>query len=40
VTGLVRFTGKVAKLTIKLGPEQLTNADRKAIRDRLAVSGD
>jgi hypothetical protein len=28
-----RFTGKIAKLTIKLGKEQLTNEDRKVSRN-------
>ena len=32
-----RFTGTIDKLTFKLGPEQLTDADRKAIAERLAA---
>ena len=35
-----RFTGKIAKLTIKLGPEQLTAEDRKVIGDHLAHARD
>jgi len=35
-----RFTGKIDKLTFKLGPEQLTVADRKAIAERLARARD
>jgi arylsulfatase len=30
-----RFTGKIAKLTIKLGPSQLTEADNKAKQDAI-----
>ena len=30
-----RFTGKLAKLTIKLGPERLTDADREQTRKHL-----
>jgi Sulfatase len=30
-----RFTGKLARLTVKLGPEQLADAERKAIRQRV-----
>jgi hypothetical protein len=32
-----RFTGKLAKLTFNLGPEQLTAEDRKVISERLRV---
>jgi arylsulfatase A-like enzyme len=35
-----RFTGKLAKLTYKLGPEQLTAADRKLIQEGLARAKD
>jgi arylsulfatase len=35
-----RFTGRITKLTIKVGPEQLVAADRKAIQDRLATVRD
>jgi arylsulfatase A-like enzyme len=35
-----RFNGKLTKLTFKLGPEQLTEADRKAIQERLATARD
>ena len=36
----VRFTGKLAKVTVNLGPEQLTAADRKIISERLAEAMD
>ncbi len=35
-----RFTGKIAKLTIKLGPEQLAEADRKEMQRNLARARD
>src|SRR5262249_9899668 len=35
-----RFTGKIAKLTFKLGPEQLTAADRKVMHEHLARAKD
>ena len=35
-----RFTGTIDKLTFNLGPEQLTDADRKAIAERLAAAKD
>jgi arylsulfatase A-like enzyme len=35
-----RFTGKIAKLTIKLGKEQLTNEDRKVLQERVAKAKD
>ena len=35
-----RFIGKLAKLTIKLGPEQLRAADRTVVQDRLAHAQD
>jgi arylsulfatase A-like enzyme len=35
-----RFTGTIDKLTFKLGPEQLTDADRKGIAERLARARD
>ncbi len=35
-----RFTGKINKLTFNLGPEQLTDADRKIIAERLAAAKD
>jgi arylsulfatase len=35
-----RFTGKIAKLTFKLGPEQLTEADRKEIREHVRRTTD
>lgn len=35
-----RFTDKVAKLTIKLGKEQLTNEDRKVLQERVAKAKD
>jgi len=34
-----RFTGTIDKLTFNLGPEQLTDADRKVIAERLAGQG-
>jgi arylsulfatase A-like enzyme len=34
------FTGTIDKLTFKLGPEQLTDADRKVIAERLARARD
>jgi arylsulfatase len=35
-----RFTGTLAKLTIKLGPEQLAEADRKVMQEALARARD
>jgi len=35
-----RFTGTIDKLTFNLGPEQLTDTDRKAIADKLARARD
>ena len=35
-----RFTGTIDKLTFNLGPEQLTDADRKVIAERLARARD
>ncbi len=35
-----RFTGKLAKLTIKLGPAQLAEADRKIIQEKIARAKD
>jgi len=35
-----RFTGNINKLTFNLGPEQLTDADRKIIAERLAAAKD
>jgi hypothetical protein len=35
-----RFTGKLARLTFKLGPEQLTSADHSIIRHALATAHD
>jgi arylsulfatase len=35
-----RFTGKLTKLTFKLGPPQLAAADRKVIQERLAAARD
>ncbi len=35
-----RFTGTIDKLTFNLGPEQLTDADRKAIAEKLARARD
>ncbi len=35
-----RFTGTINKLTFNLGPEQLTDADRKIIAERLAAAKD
>ena len=35
-----RFTGKLAKLTFKLGPEQLTDADRKTMNDTIIKAKD
>jgi arylsulfatase A-like enzyme len=35
-----RFTGKIAKLTFKLGPEQLVEEDRKAMQQALATAKD
>jgi arylsulfatase len=35
-----RFSGKISKVTFKLGEEQLTEADRKVIRTKLAAARD
>jgi len=35
-----QFTGTIDKLTFNLGPEQLTDTDRKAIADKLARARD
>jgi hypothetical protein len=35
-----RFTGKIAKLTYKLGPMQLTNEDHQFIQHALAKARD
>jgi arylsulfatase len=35
-----RFTGTIDKLTFNLGPEQLTDADRKAIAEKMARARD
>ena len=35
-----RFTGKIDKLTFKLGPEQLTSEDRQVIQHALAIAHD
>ena len=35
-----RFTGKLDKLTFKLGPAQLTSAEQKAIQLQLAKAKD
>jgi arylsulfatase len=35
-----RFTGKLSKVTIKVGPEQLAAAERKAAQERLAGATD
>jgi hypothetical protein len=35
-----RFTGKIDKLTFKLGPVQLTSEDQKAIQHALATAHD
>jgi hypothetical protein len=35
-----RFTGKIAKLTFKLGPQQLVAADQKAVQKRFAWAND
>ena len=35
-----RFTGTIDKLTFNLGPEQLTDADRKVIAEKLARARD
>ena len=35
-----RFTGKLAKLTVSLGPEQLTAAEQKVIQERIAKAHD
>jgi arylsulfatase len=35
-----RFTGKLTKLTFKLGPPQLAAADRRVIQERLAAARD
>jgi arylsulfatase len=35
-----RFTGKLTKLTFKLGKEQLSEADRKEIHKRLVQASD
>ena len=34
------FTGKIAKLTIKLGPDQLVEEDRKVMNEALARAHD
>ena len=38
--GAVAFTGTLTKLTIKVGPEQLAEADQQVIREALARSRD
>ena len=35
-----RFTGKIDKLTFKLGPEQMTEADKKAAQDAINRAND
>lgn len=35
-----RFTGKLAKLTFKLGPEQLTSEERKVVEEQVARARD
>jgi len=35
-----RFTGTIAKLTYKLGPDQITAAERKAMQDAVARARD
>ena len=35
-----RFTGTLAKLTIKLGPDQLAEADRQTMQEALARARD
>ena len=35
-----RFTGTIAKLTIKVGPNQLTEADHQAMQEALARAKD
>ncbi len=35
-----RFTGKLAKLTIRVGPEQLAEADRKVMHEALRQAKD
>ena len=35
-----RFTGTIDKLTFNLGPEQLTDADKKAIAEKMARAKD
>jgi hypothetical protein len=34
------FTGKLDKLTVRLAPEQVTKAERKAMRERVARAKD
>jgi hypothetical protein len=34
------FTGKIEKLTFKLGPEQLTTADRQKVAEMIAAAHD
>jgi hypothetical protein len=35
-----RFTGSIDKLTFNLGPEQLTDSDRKAMQEAIARAKD
>jgi arylsulfatase len=35
-----RFTGKLTKLTVKVGPEQLVKSDKKTVKDRTTAAGD
>ena len=35
-----RFTGKLAKLTVKLGPVEMVEADRKVVQNMLAHAKD
>jgi arylsulfatase len=35
-----KFTGTIDKLTFKLGPSQLSEADKKAAEERLALATD
>ena len=35
-----KFTGTINKLTYKLGPEQMTAAEKRAIEERLALATD
>ncbi len=35
-----KFTGRIDKLTLKLGPSQMTAAEQRAIEEKLALATD